>query len=118
MFTNATNPQLLALSQAIHSLGGMSKITTHVAEIYSPPRVTAKASQFGLTPGFALDLTVNDPVDDKPWDFTDPAKRERARKLRRDTKPMLLIGSPMCKAFSTLQQLNYPKMDPVEVQRS
>ena len=31
----------------------------HVAEIYSPPRVTELAKEFGMHPGFALDITVN-----------------------------------------------------------
>ena len=93
----------------------MLKLTAEgvdVAEIYNPPRVTAKASQFGLMPGFALDPMVNDPVDGKSWDFTDPEKRERARELRKETKPTLLIGSPMCKAFSRLQEMNYKHMHP------
>ena len=32
--------------------------TTNVSEIYSPPRVAALAEQFGMRPGFSLDLTV------------------------------------------------------------
>ncbi len=44
-----------------------------VSEIYSPPRVTElirKARMKHLLPGFALDITVNDPLDGKPCDFS------------------------------------------------
>ena len=39
-----------------------------VAEVYSPPRVTRAARllpKLGVTPGFAMDITVND-EDGKP----------------------------------------------------
>ena len=56
----------------------------HVAEVYSPPRVTAHAWKLGLNPGFALDLTVPDPVDGLPWDFNSQVKRERERERERN----------------------------------
>lgn len=93
-----------------------------VSEIYSPPRVT-KEIQRGrwrhLAPGFALDLTVSDPEDGKPWDFGLSTKRERARRLFREQKPYLLIGSPACKAFSTWMALNrFRSTDPAAVDRA
>ena len=84
-----------------------------MAEIYSPPRVTSLADQFGLNPDFALDLTVMDPYDGKPWNFDDEDKRLRALQMVVREKPQLLIGSPMCKAFSILQGLNKERMGPV-----
>ena len=80
-----------------------------VSEMYSPPRVTAEIRRKGhrhLMPGFALDLTVVDPEDGLPWDFSKAGKREKARQLRRQQKPYMLIGSPECKAFSALHALN------------
>ena len=66
-----------------------------VAEIYSPPRVAARAQAFGLRPGWSLDLTTQD-NDGKPWDFSRREMRERAiRKIKKD-RPLLIIGSPMC----------------------
>ena len=53
-------------------------IASHVSEIYSPPRVTALAKGLGLIPGMALDLTVDDPDDGKPWDFNVASKRQKA----------------------------------------
>ena len=91
-----------------------------VSEIYSPPRVTKMLSSMPnhfLVPGFALDLTCTDPVDGLPWDFDKPEKRARARRLFRDQKPLVLIGSPMCTAWSTWQRLNNVRRDPAVVKR-
>ncbi len=44
-----------------------------VSEIYSPPRITAELRKMRgrhLMPGLALDLTVIDPDDGLPWDFS------------------------------------------------
>ena len=59
--------------------------------------------------GFALDLTVVDPDDGLPWDFTSLAKQAKARRMLREQKPYFLIGSPMCRQFSTWQALNNSK---------
>ena len=83
-----------------------------VSEIYSPPRVTALIKQLRsrhFLPGYAFDLTTTDPEDGLPWDFSIAAKRERARKLLREQKPYLLVGSTMCTAFCTWQALNYAR---------
>ena len=40
-----------------------------VAEIDSPPRLTRVASEYGLRPEFALDLTTVDETDGVEWDF-------------------------------------------------
>ncbi len=93
-----------------------------VSEIYSPPRITKEIRQGKwrhLIPGFAFDFTVNDPEDGKPWDFGLASKRERARKLLREQKPYMLIGSPACKAFSTWMALNAAKSkDPQAIARA
>ena len=83
----------------------------HVAQIYSPPRVTSLAEKFGLKAGFALDLTVNNDQG-VPWNFDDPEMRKEAKRLVETLRPVLLIGSPMCRAFSCLQGLNRSKMSP------
>ena len=62
-----------------------------------------------IMPGFAFDLTTNDPDDGMPWDFGTESKRDKARALLREQKPYLLIGSPMCTAFSQWQRLNAAK---------
>ena len=83
-----------------------------VAEIYSPPRVTTLAEKYGLLPGLALDLSVTDPDDGLPWNFDKLSKRKKAIQLIKRQDPKLLIGSPMCTAFSILQGLNKSRMSP------
>ena len=84
-----------------------------MSEVYSPPRITLEIMRGrfrNLTPGLALDLTVNDPDDGMPWDFSLKSKRTNARELLRHSRPVLLIGSPMRTAFSTWQRFNDAKM--------
>ena len=91
-----------------------------VSEVYSPPRVTEllrHMSNHGLTPGLALDLTCIDPEDGKPWDFDVTEKREKARRLLRQQKPLFLIGSPVCTRWCSWQALNDAKRDPDVVRR-
>ena len=52
-----------------------------MAEVYSPPRVTAAAKslpELKLIPGFAFDLTSN-AVDGCAWNFDEKEMRERER---------------------------------------
>ena len=91
-----------------------------VSEVYSPPRVTKMLSKMRghpLAPGFAFDITCQDPDDGQPWDFDRKDKREKARRLLRETKPLFLIGSPMCTAWCTWQRINRMKRDPNVVRR-
>ena len=85
-----------------------------VSEIYSPPRVSAIAKlcpSFGVLPGFALDLTTQD-SDGRHWDFDDEEMRQRAWTRLKTEQPLLLVGSPMCTAFSAWQHINNSKRDP------
>ena len=68
-----------------------------------------------LIPGFALDLTTAD-SDGRPWDFDQKAMRDRAMQKLRTEKPLLLVGSPMCTAFSTWQRINNKIRDPYVVE--
>ena len=94
-----------------------SEAPFHVTEIYSPPRVVKMAKKMGLVPGLSLDLTTIDEDDGQPWDFSKKEKRDKARDLVRNKKHLLLVLSPMCTAFSILQRMNYPKLDPQEVEK-
>ena len=88
-----------------------------VSEVYSPPRVTKLLKQMNCkyaAPGLALDLTVNDPLDGMPWDFSIEAKRRRARQLFAEQRPYIIIGSPECKQFCTFQALNMMRSKDVE----
>ena len=69
-----------------------------VAELYSPKRVALIAEKLELRPGEAMDLTTG-------WDFNIERHRDAARRYLTKARPKLLIGSPMCTMFSTLQNL-------------
>ena len=94
-----------------------------ISEIYSPPRITqelkSRRRRFGnLAPGLSLDLTVRDPDDGQPWDFSLKSKRNKACRLLQASKPILFIGSPMCTAFSTWQRFNWARTErPEEMRR-
>ena len=102
--------QSLNVLRAASALG-----SPHISEVYPPPRVCSVAQKYGMRPGFSLDLTVLD-SDGTPWDFSKEDKRKRALKLIRKQKPDLLVGSPMCRAFSSLQGLNRARMGEVKYQ--
>ena len=76
-------------------------LATKIWLITRPKMVQDALKTFQERPGFALDLTVVDPEDGSPWDFCKKEKRDKARKMQREQRPILLIGSPMCTAFCT-----------------
>ena len=82
------------------------KFGNHVSEVYSPERVTKLARKHRLTSGFSIDLREVDPDTNKPWDLTDPEIRAKVRYRVQNEKPLLLIGSPPCTAFSQLFMSN------------
>ena len=83
-----------------------------VVELYSPPRVTKECYRFGMQAGIAFDLTEVDPDTGRAWDLSKPQIQDKVLNYIKETKPMLVVGSLMCAAFSVLQRLNYPKMAP------
>ena len=87
-----------------------------VTEVYSPPRIVQEAGLrpydgARLTPGWSFDLTRNDPMTGRPWDLCKVEVRRRVRKIIIESKPYLLIGSPPCTMFSSLQNLSKNKRD-------
>ena len=62
-----------------------------------------------------MDLTGCDD-DGQTWDFNVPEKRDRAERLLEAQRPVLLIGTPMCTAFSNIQNLNKGKRDPKAIE--
>ena len=72
-----------------------------VAEIYSPPRVTQRARQWGLKPGWSLDITTKDENGD-PWDFSRSKMRRKAINKINEDRPLLVVGSPMCTDWTTM----------------
>ncbi len=87
-----------------------------VTEVYSPPRVAQFANKHNLTPGHFIDIQCAD-EDGTPWDLSNSSKRNKLIQLVVDTKPAIVVGSPMCTMFSSLQNLNYNKDTPEHQQQ-
>ena len=85
----STHNQVLGLLMAVGN-------QTHVSEVFSPPRFTAQCHRFGLTPGLAMDLRTG-------WDFDVAEHRDKAWEHLVHDQPYLVIGSPECKAFSSMK---------------
>lgn len=77
----------------------LRRLADDVAELYSPPRVTAEAPRWGLRPGEAMDLLTG-------WGFRNPEDRRRAWKYLEQHKPKLVIGSLVCTMLSSLQNMS------------
>ena len=90
--------------------------TVDIAEVFSPPRITAVAQRIGLRSGCNLDLTTHD-TDGKPWDFDSKEMRNRAILKVVAEKPYVLITSPMCVVFSIMMNADGKKLGPAEKQR-
>ena len=52
-----------------------------VSDIFSQPRICQEARQRGLSPGWSLDLGINDPKTGKPFDLRQVAVQNRVKKL-------------------------------------
>ena len=81
-----------------------------VAEAYSRPRMTDMAKKLGYSEGFALDLRTS-AEDGEPWDLSQKHIQQKALELQAKMAPYLLIVSPPCTWFSTLQAWNVGKME-------
>ena len=81
-----------------------------VAEIFTPPRATARAGEFGLRPGFCVDLTTRKP-DGQTWDLTRKEDEELLKELQEIEQPKILIGSPPCTDFCGLLRLRLSKKE-------
>jgi hypothetical protein len=90
-----------------------------VAELYSPPRVTAHIGSLPhvhLEAGMTFDLREG--RDGKRWNFLQAADRAKARQLISKEKPFIVIGSPPCTDFSSWNtRLNHKRMSEEEVRR-
>ena len=61
-----------------------------------------------------MDLTTND-ENGQSWDLSQQSFRIKALKLQEEVKPLLLVVSPPCAMFSTMQNVNIGKMDEADV---
>ena len=78
-----------------------------VAELYSPPRVTAELGSLphmSLVGGPTFDLRKD--ANGVAWDFRRADHRRRAREQIREEQPFIVIGSPPCTDFCMVQNFN------------
>ena len=87
-----------------------------VTEIFSPARVTQVCEEEGLTPGTSMDLTTKD-EHGRWWDFNDPEMRRAAERKIVEEKPPILIGTPVCTDWCSMQAVNIERLGPVEWNR-
>ena len=91
------------------------KAQEKIVELYSPPRVTLEGKGLGIE-GITFDLQAG--RDGKSWDFRRADDRARARRIIKEEKPYLVIGSPPCTDFNLRNiNFNFPKMTEAERQR-
>jgi hypothetical protein len=82
----------------IAALAALGDDSPDIMEVFSPGRFTEMSSAFDLRPGLALDLRTG-------WNLSEPAVVAKAWAAWKESEPTFLMLSPMCKAFSTLQNL-------------
>ena len=88
-------------------------VQAHVAEVWSPPIVTALANQYGLIPGSAHDIETN--YDNgKTWDFDESGQRKMCISRILEQRPTFPVGSPLRTTVYIFQGLNKARMDPIK----
>ena len=106
VFQNAADQEAMEIGQLLKELG-MCK--ADVAEIYNPERFTSRANNFGLRPGFAIDLEVCKNQLGDHWDLSREEDKAELKWLLKREDPFALIGSPPCHFFSPLLNLSKDK---------
>ena len=84
---------------------GVELAVAKVAEIYSPARFTSVAGNYGLRPGFFIDMTA-EREDGRHWDLRSADDQARLKRLQEEERPELFIGSPPCTSFCPLLRLS------------
>ena len=75
----------------------------------APQCAVVVAKAMGLQGGWCMGLTtVGD--DGRPWDCTDAHSSNKAARCVFGKQHLLIIGSPMCRAFSAIQAINKGRM--------
>ena len=82
-----------------------SFVLVFVLEIYNPPRVVKEANNMGMRGGSSLDFTAPGP-DGYIWDFSKHECRQKAFAKIRECRPCMIIGSPECTPFSSIQNFD------------
>ncbi|CAK8995863.1 Retrovirus-related Pol polyprotein from transposon TNT 1-94 [Durusdinium trenchii] len=92
------------------------ELASFLNEKMFPEASFAEANQFGLSPGFAIDMELQKP-NGEYWDLSKKADEQEMNRLLDRHEPACLIGSPPCGPFSPLQNLSKDKRTPEETER-
>ena len=84
-----------------------------IAELFSHGTVIKRAKMSGLRVGWAIGEHF-DEVTGRVWDLRKGVDKQRARKLQHEDKPRMLLATPPCTLFSSLQNLRKTEIDPDE----
>ena len=76
-----------------------------ISEVFSPARVTMYAKDRNLKAGYSIDLEHVDYITNKKWDLSNKREQQRLWSLMAKRPSSLIIASPPCTTFSTLQHL-------------
>ena len=85
------------------------EVPNDISEIYSPPRVVSIARRSGLRGGWSIDRLVEYSPGVK-WDLSQRSHQLEVLSLIARTEPGLIIGSPPCSWFSSMMEINWPKI--------
>ena len=77
-----------------------------VVEIFSPPRVCPAATARGMKGGWSLGWMFQDPTTGQKWDLRKKHVQHKVLCMLNKDKPGLVVASPPCTLFSTLQAMN------------
>ena len=77
-----------------------------VCDVFSRPRTSQRARRRGMRGGWAIDWNYADPETGRTHDLLDPKVVFRVKQRLRRDRPHLIIVSPPCTVFSSLQNLN------------
>jgi len=109
----------------LYALNGVRDAAANraVAELYSPPRVTAELKRrhrhvpgMALVPGATFDLEEDE--NGESYDVLKAVDRQRIRDRVLRDEPFVVVGSPKCTDYSSLTvNLQHPKMTEVELRR-
>ena len=100
------------IDELIVELGGITlaapgDIASVVTEVFGRGRIASRAGEFGLTEGMAYDLSTG-------WDLNVKEQRLLVEQQIAAQRPLFLIGSPRCTAWSNL--LNFGTIKEVTMQ--
>ncbi|CAK0909302.1 unnamed protein product, partial [Prorocentrum cordatum] len=105
--TEATNADLVKLGCNPIELSQLESDLAKVPEVSGRGRFLERAREFGLLPGFALDPGAG-------WGLNVPVQRDEAMRLLDRGRPLLLIGSPRCTAWTSLLDFGSVKEETIE----